>query len=177
MKVYSTSDRIDVIYAQIKAQESALREKYLVTISGAALVLLFILISSFILTRPTESLNIRQEQSSISESSFVEEAAEVSFAPLEKDLPINTETSQPIQVEISGNLLTVTELKFQILNFDPNYIYRVDFGNGEGKRVSETFTYSYDEPGFFELKITAYGKDNSKRKCKQTLDIRPWEHA
>jgi hypothetical protein len=80
-------------------------------------------------------------------------------------------------LEITGDQLTVSKLEFHILNYDPEYIYRVDFGNGEGMRVDETFSYSYMKPGYFELKITAYGKNNSKKKYKEMLQIKPWEHA
>lgn len=188
MQVYSTTDRIDEIYAQITKEESALKEKKLITISSAILVLFFILVSSFILTRDAEPLNIRQEQGSVNTSLFIEETSDASPASGEEDkmnllqveeelVPVTEKVDQSIKIEIRGSQQSVSELEFRILNFDPSFIYRVDFGNGEGKRVKESFTYSYNEAGLFEVKITAYGKDNSKKKVVQTLDIKPWEHA
>jgi len=187
------SDRIDEIYAQLKAQEKAKKEKYLIAILVSACVLFFILISSVILTRPSEPLNIRQEQGNVDAngSSFIEEAhakpEPVSAIDSDKlnsmnvseavDIPKPVENLPDIELEITGDLVSVSKLSFHIVNFNPDYIYRVDFGNGEGKRVMETFNYSYIEPGFFELKITAYGKNKSKKKYKKVLDIKPWEHV
>lgn len=199
MKEYSTSDRIDEIYAQITAQESALKEKYILTIAGGVLVLFFILISSFILKQPSEPLDIRMEQSGLDEisaneegasqaSTFIfiedevidEEAADdkVNLLQVEEtQIPVLEAESASISLEVTGEQVTVSQLEFRILNFDPEYIYRVDFGNGEGKRIQETFSYSYMEPGLFDLKIMAYGKDKSKKKLVKQLEIKPWQNS
>ncbi|MEM6804017.1 MAG: PKD domain-containing protein, partial [Bacteroidota bacterium] len=95
----------------------------------------------------------------------------------EEPLELSSESDSKIEIEISGEKVSSSELSFKILNYDTDFIYRVDFGNGSGKIVGEKFSYTYEEIGSYQVKITAYGKNNKKKKFQQKIEINPFGNA
>ncbi|MEL6254662.1 MAG: PKD domain-containing protein [Bacteroidota bacterium] len=193
MQDISTQDRIDQIFAQIKAQEAAKKEKYLVATFISISAIVFLFVSFVVLTNKPDPIDMRKEMVVTSTPSLEEEdeffsekgvvgtskeSEKINVVDFQKGEEILVPPyNDQIQLEVKGEKLSESELSFEILNYDPGYIYRVDFGNGEGKIVKKSFTYKYSKGGSYNLRVTAYGKNNQKKKYNIQLDINPWENA
>ncbi|MDW3649716.1 MAG: PKD domain-containing protein [Bacteroidia bacterium] len=193
MQDISTQDRIDQIFAQIKAQEAAKKEKYLVATFISISAIVFLFVSFVVITNKPDPIDMRtemvvtstpsldQEDEFFSEEGIQEkknETEKINVVDFQKEEEIIVPPyNDAIKLEIKGDQLSESELKFEILNYDPSFIYRVDFGNGEGKIVKESFSYKYEKGGSYNLRVTAYGKNNQKKKYNIQLDINPWENA
>jgi len=193
MQDISTQDRIDQIFAQIKAQEAAKKEKYLVATFISISAIVFLFVSFIVLTNKPDPIDMRTETVVTSTPSLEQEdeffssqeikqkendAEKINVVDFQEEEEIVVPPyNDKIQLEVKGDKLSESELSFEIVNYDPSFIYRVDFGNGEGKIVKGSFTYKYVKEGSYNLRVTAYGKNNQKKKYNIQLDINPWENA
>jgi len=177
---YSTLNRIDEIFKEIEAQEAVKRERNIITFCLICFSLAagFLAFSYTYIQNPLHSSN--QQETVDKESSMLKISTSASENP-NAQLPHTTtqpsaqassnNPSQYIQLEIKGERVSAHQIEFRILNYDPKLVYRVDFGNGMGKKVRQTFTYAYPESGNYKLKIIGYGSNNQQKKLETNVFI------
>ncbi len=56
-------------------------------------------------------------------------------------------------LRIAGNNRAGEALTFDIDNYDPNFQYELNLGNGETRNIGKRFSYTYESPGTYRISI------------------------
>ncbi|MEM6632093.1 MAG: hypothetical protein AAF694_20620 [Bacteroidota bacterium] len=67
-----------------------------------------------------------------------------------------------LQIEIDGEPKEGSPLIFTIPNYNPNWWYVLEYGNGTRMRIKRIHTFTYEESGEYTLKITAIHKKSAQ---------------
>lgn len=109
------------------------------------------------------------------ESEFIVEDLQVEEIPESLD-PIN-ETSSPVPVPpvpsplITGPLIAGEEISLAINNFDQNFTYRIDYGDGRVVNGRQTQQYMYQQPGAYVLKLSVMNTNGGGTSVSKRLII------
>ncbi|MEM9719922.1 MAG: TonB family protein [Bacteroidota bacterium] len=75
---------------------------------------------------------------------------------------------------IEGNPEVRAPLTLAIANYDPNFTYEMDFGNGITREITEQISdYSYRSTGTFTLNLAVKDDQGNRRSHERTLIISP----
>ncbi len=95
-------------------------------------------------------------------------------APTEELEPIVIEKEAVwFSVDISGRRQVRERLVYRIENYQPDYTYTINFGNGVEKPMEESITYRYPLPGHFDMKLAAVSPDGDTVEYIKKYEILP----
>lgn len=76
-------------------------------------------------------------------------------------------------VDVSGRRQVRERLVYRIENFQNDFTYTIDFGNGVVKPMTESITYRYPLPGHFDMKLTAVSPEGEVVEYVKKYEILP----
>ena len=71
-------------------------------------------------------------------------------------------TLPSIDLQIEGEHKEGSPLVFTIPNYNPNWWYILEYGNGTRLRIKKMHTFTYEESGDYTLKVTAIHKQSAR---------------
>jgi len=80
---------------------------------------------------------------------------------LDEEIPIYT-------VDIIGDRVVGNSLRFTIADYDPDFLYLIDYGNGEVVKAENTHTYQYKAPDTYHVKLTAINRQSGSKSAYVT---------